>query len=145
MEALVGNWRLVEWTARIGDRSVTPFGGPTTGLLTYTADGRMWGTLMLVDRNQVSAPTLAAATVEERARAAAGYLNYAGSYRVEGTQVVHEVELSLYPNWIGGEQRRDMDWATNDSGGHDLILSASYLDAKGDRVSNRLVWRRIEP
>lgn len=144
MDSLVGTWRLVDWTASIGDRAVTPFGGPTAGLITYTEDGRMWGTLMLVDRNNVDAPTLASATVEERAKAAAGYLNYAGTYRIQGDDVVHEVEVSLYPNWIGSDQIRQVEWARNEAGGHDLILSATYTDSKGERVFNQLRWRRLE-
>lgn len=144
MKKLVGTWRLVKWTARIEDRAVTPFGGKTTGLITYTDDGRMWGTLMLVDRASVKAPTLAAATVADRARAAAGYLNYAGTYRVDGNEVIHEVEVSLYPNWIGSDQHRKMEWIPNNAGGNDLILSAAYTDSKGENVFNRLQWRRLE-
>ncbi len=144
MNELVGTWRLVEWTATIDGRQARPFGGETTGLITYTDDGRMWGTLMRVDRDDVDAPTLASATVEERARAAAGYLNYAGTYRIEPDGVVHVVELSLYPNWLGGEQVRDVEWVEGPDGTRDLILSALDHHPNGTEVFNRLRWRRIE-
>jgi hypothetical protein len=144
MDPLVGTWRLVSWTASIADQKVTPFGGPTTGLITYTADGRMWGSLMLVNRDNLDAPTLASAAPEERERAAAGYLNYAGTYRFDGDDVIHEVEMSLYPNWIGSDQRRHVEWRENETGGNDLILSAAYVDSKGETVLNRLRWRRLE-
>ncbi len=141
---LVGTWKLVEWTAAVDGRPMTPFGGETTGLITYTEDGRMWGTLMRVDRPLVDGDTFAAAPEPERATAAAGYLNYAGTYRLEGTTVVHEVEVSLFPNWIGTEQVREMQWARNNRGGHDLLLSAKSTSRKGEIVTNRLIWRRLD-
>lgn len=142
--SLVGTWRLVEWTATIDGRQASPFGGGNTGLITYTEDGRMWGTLMRLDRDNVDAPTLASATVKERARAAAGYLNYAGTYRVEPGKVVHVVELSLYPNWLGGEQVRDVEWMDGPNNTKDLVLSALGRHPNGTEVYNRLLWRRIE-
>ena len=33
-------------------------------------------------------------------------LAYCGRYRVDGDCVVHTVEMSMYPNWVGTEQRR---------------------------------------
>lgn len=141
---LVGTWKLVEWTAAVDGKPVTPFGGETTGLITYTIDGRMWGTLMRVERPLVDGDTLAAAPESERAAAAAGYLNYAGTYRLEGSTVVHEVEVSLFPNWIGTDQIREMQWAPNDRGGHDLVLSAQSTSSKEEIVTNRLIWRRLE-
>lgn len=141
---LVGTWKLVEWTAAVDRKPVTPFGGETTGLITYTEGGRMWGTLMRVDRPLVDGDTLAAAPESERAAAAAGYLNYAGTYRLEGSTVVHEVEVSLFPNWIGTDQVREMEWAQNDRGGHDLLLSAQSISSKGEIVTNHLIWRRLE-
>ncbi len=140
----VGTWRLFDWIATIDGRPARPFGGHTTGLITYTADGRMWGSLMRVDRDNVDAPTLASATVEERSRAAAGYLNYAGTYRVEPGSVVHVVELSLYPNWLGSEQVRNVEWVEGPNDTKDLILSALDHHPDGTKVFNRLQWRRIE-
>jgi hypothetical protein len=141
---LVGTWRLVRWTADIDGRPVTPFGGETTGLITYTDDGRMWGTLMRVDRPHVEGDTLAAAPQAQRARAATGYLNYAGTYRVEGSTVIHSVEVSLFPNWIGSDQVREIKWVPNDKGGQDLVLSAQRTSSRGGAVTNRLVWRRLQ-
>lgn len=141
---LVGTWRLVSWTADVDGYPLKPFGGDTTGLITYTDDGRMWGTLMRVDRDHLNAPTLAAASESDRAEAAAGYLNYAGTYEVEPDCVIHHVEVSLFPNWIGTEQVRQIKWKSNESGGTDLILSAAVTQRDGRVVTNRLVWRRLQ-
>jgi hypothetical protein len=143
MDRFTGTWRLVEWRASVGDSEQEPFGGQATGLLTYTDEGRMSATLMRTDRPHLAATTLGSANARDRARAAAGYLAYAGTFRIEGDEIVHGVEVSLFPNWVGGEQRRDVQWATNDVGGEDLILSAFSHPAGRKPVMNRLRWRRV--
>lgn len=139
MSRLVGTWELVEWTATVGERVQRPFGGDVIGRLTYTIDGHMWATLMRRDRTLISATTLASATAADRAAAAAGYLNYAGTYSEENGRVVHHVELSLMPNWVGGDQVRNVDWE-----GDDLILTTDPEPGRsGEVITNRLRWRRL--
>lgn len=140
MQSLVGTWRLVEWNAAIGGLpSARPFGGDPVGLLTYTADGRMSATLMRRHRSPLESATLAAATAEQRAAAASGYVAYAGSYEQSGDVVDHHVEVSLFPDWVGGVQRRTISWQDGD-----LILEATGTTADdGAAVVNRLRWRRI--
>ena len=140
MHALVGTWRLVEWTVTIHGRpAAQPFGGHATGLLTYTADGRMWATLMREGRPPLGSTTLAAATPSARAAAAAGYLSYAGTYVVEGAVVRHLVEVSLFPDWIGGVQVRHISWEDDDL----VLASADTVTRDGAEAANRLRWRRI--
>lgn len=139
MSKLVGTWELVEWTATVGDRVQRPFGGDVVGRLTYTADGHMWATLMRRDRTLISAATLAGATAADRAAAAAGYLNYMGTYTENGSKVVHHVDLALMPNWVGGDQERNIAWL-----GDDLELSTDPENGRsGETIVNRLRWKRI--
>jgi hypothetical protein len=139
MSKLVGTWELVEWTATVGDRSQRPFGGDVMGRLTYTVDGHMWATLMRRDRRPLTATTLAGATASERAAAAAGYLNYTGTYTEMADRVIHHVELSLMPNWVGGDQERIVSWIDGD-----LVLSTEPETGRsGEVIVNRLRWRRI--
>lgn len=139
----IGTWRLVEWTATVRNRTVRPFGGNPVGLLTYTNEGRMWASLMNPDREHLPTGTLAAATAEDRATAAAGYLNYAGAYRWDGSVVYHDVEVSLMPNWVGGTQERLVNWITGPHGA-DLELSTPPSNGLAtDRIVNRLRWRRV--
>ena len=140
MESLIGTWRLVEWAYFVDDEVVArPFGGNPTGLLTYTEDGRMWATLMRTKRARLGSRTLAGASQEERATAAAGYINYAGTYEVGGDTVDHHVEVSLFPDWVGGVQRRHIEWIDGD-----LVLSSPPETTAEDRPAvNRLRWRRV--
>ena len=141
---LVGTWRLVDWTVRMdGGRTVRPFGGRATGLITYTPDGRMVATLMREDRPLIGTRSFNEATAMERAAAAAGYLSYAGAYEVIGDEVHHHVELSLFPDWVGGTQVRHVTWITADDGHTDLELSD--LGVGSERAATiHLRWRRIE-
>jgi hypothetical protein len=138
MDNLVGTWRLVEWTASVDGTVIRPMGGNVEGLLTYTADGRMWATLQRRDREPLDTGTLAAATAVQRAAAAAGFLSYAGRYTADADAVVHHVEFSLFPDWVGDEQLRLIDWVNGD-----LVLSTPPETSHGGRtIVNRLRWTR---
>lgn len=139
MSRLVGTWELVEWTAAVGDRRRRPFGGDVVGRLTYTTDGYMWAALMRRDRPPLTAGSIAGATASQRAAAAAGYLNYAGSYTEQEERVIHHVEVSLMPNWVGLDQVRNITWI-----GDELELSTDpEVGRSGEAVVNRLRWRRL--
>lgn len=139
MRELHGTWHLVDWTVTVDDTVTRPFGGKAEGLLTYTDDGRMWATLQRKGRSLLGTGTLAAATAEQRAAAAAGYLAYAGRYSLDDGRVTHHVEVSLFPDWVGDVQVRQIGWT--DEG--DLILSTlPTKTAAGRTVVNRLRWRK---
>ncbi len=140
MQSLNGTWRLVEWTLTLdGELAAKPFGGNPTGILMYTDDGRMSATLMRPDRPNLASTTFAAATAAQRAAAAAGYLAYAGTYEIVGDEVHHHVEVSLFPDWVGGVQRRRFSWQDGD-----LVLSSvGTVTRDGKEAVNRLRWRRI--
>jgi hypothetical protein len=144
MRNLIGTWRLVEWTFTVDDsRPTRPWGGNPAGLLTYTADGRMSASLMSLGRPAAPTRTLSAAPVDIRAAAAAGYLSYAGSYSMDGDDVLHHIELSLMPNWVGKTERRHIEWMPT-AGGHDLVLSTPPTRTDGGRTAvNRLRWTPV--
>jgi hypothetical protein len=104
---LVGTWRLVSFQARDGDGRVThPFGPDAVGFLTYTADGRMAVQFGRADRPSLAVGDWSAAPAAEVTAAAREFFAYCGTYEVHEDSVVHRVELSLMPNWVGAEQAR---------------------------------------
>ena len=140
---LVGTWKLVDWTVRLnGGRETRPFGGRATGVITYTDEGRMVATLMKADRPTIGTRSFNEATAMERASAAAGYLSYAGEYEIVGDQVHHHVDLSLFPDWVGGTQIRHIEWITNDDGSVDLELSDLGV-GNARSATIHLRWHRI--
>ena len=106
--SLVGTWRLVSREQRDADGRVMPVGTDLRGILTYSADGYMCVAIMQADRPSFANPTRADVTDDEWVAAAREHTSYAGPYEIveaEG-KLLHHVEISLIPNWIGGTQER---------------------------------------
>lgn len=143
MHNLIGSWKLINWSVEMqGGRVVKPFRGRATGILTYTDEGRMVASLMKTGREPIGTRSFAEAKALERASAAAGYLSYAGTYEIIGDEVYHHVDLSLFPDWVGGTQIRHIEWIANDDGTIDLELSTAHAPEERSAV-NRLRWHRI--
>ena len=142
---LIGSWRLVDWTVTVGERSRRPWGGTAHGLLTYTDDGRMWAALMATDRPDMPTRTLSAAPPTQRAAAASGFVMYAGTYSMDGEDVIHHVEISLLPNYVGNDERRHIDWIETDHG-IDLQLTTPPTATDAGRTAiERLRWTKVPP
>lgn len=145
---LLGTWHLVRWDITYGDgRAPTlPFGDQASGLIIYTEDGTMSACIARGGRKPLSSDSVRSAPQSERLAAFESYFQYAGPYTVRSSngrrQVVHSVVQSLNPNFVGTEQIRNMDFASNG----DLTLSASDT-VPGTVVArhHRLVWSRQNP
>jgi hypothetical protein len=139
-DALVGAWRLVSWENQAADGQVTyPMGTDPIGYVIYAADGRFSITISRRDRVGFAADDLLGGTTEEKARAVEGFVAYAGRYSFHGDRVIHHVELSLFPNWVGSDQQRWVELAADR-----LTLSASPLLLAGKQQVPRLVWERVD-
>jgi hypothetical protein len=140
-QLIVGAWRLVSWENRATDGEISyPMGLDALGYLIYTADGRFSVTISRADRATFTGGDLLGGTVQEKARAAEGVVAYAGRYSFHGDQMIHHVELSLFPNWVGTEQQRFAELSEDT-----LVLSASPLLLAGKQQAPRLVWKRADP
>ena len=143
---MIGTWELLEWDCTIDDTYHShPFGADAQGRITYTNDGYMSAILMKPNRPRFARPLIAAGTEEEKMAALAGYVSYAGTYRVEENLVFHTVQFSLLPNWIGTDLVREMTWLPAEDG-EPLQLMLSTLPEKtrsGKSVINRLRWGRL--
>lgn len=136
---LVGTWRLVSFELRDEEGRVTyPFGRDAVGFITYTADGRMAVQLGRADRARLAIGDWLVATSVDIAAAARDYIAYCGSYELHDGAVVHRVELSLLPNWIGGEQVRMVAFD-----GERVTLATPPTPVGGQEQIATLVWERI--
>lgn len=135
---LVGTWRLVSCELRneAGDRTY-PMGEDAVGYLTYTTNGYMSATLMQLRRLKFKGGDLLRGTPEEKIAAVDGYVAYCGRYRVEPGKVVHQVEMSLFPNWIGTDQERFVDFV-----GERIDLRTAPFLVQGKRQTAHLIWER---
>ena len=74
----------------------------------------------------------------DKAAAYNEYLTYAGTYSLEDDYVTHHVELSIFPNWQGGKQRRKIVRGENG----ELMLVARLEEGTPEARTARLTWRR---
>lgn len=137
---LVGTWRLVSWENRSDDDQVSyPLGEDAVGYIMYNEDGHVFVAISRPDRAQFVAGDLFGGSTEEKARAADTYVSYCGRYEFRGDTVVHHVELSLFPNWVGGDQERSVELA-----GDRLALSSTRPFLQGGiKRTAHLIWERV--
>lgn len=139
----VGSWRLRRWVSLADDGSQSlPMGEAPEGLLVYSDDGTMVGIMGPAARPRFASDDVTGGTDEERARAFATFIAYGGRYQVEGDTVRHDVETSLFPNWIGTVQQRR--WELDDDG-RLLTLTSPPLALGGTVRVQRLTWERAGP
>lgn len=107
-EDLHGSWRVLRWEQRYDDgRVVAPMGPNPVGGLTYVGD-RMVALISRGDRAPFTTGAQWDADDTEKARAYGDTLAYGGTFDVDGNSVIHHVEVSLFPNWVGAAQRRTL-------------------------------------
>lgn len=140
-DRLIGTWRLVSWELRSTDREpFYPLGKDAIGQLMYSADGYMAVVLTRPGRVAFKSPWLMEGTSAEKIDAMDSYSSYTGRYEVREQEgkVIHYVEHSLFPNWIGTAQERFFKLK-----GDRLELSAALPMKDGIEQTAVLVWEKI--
>jgi lipocalin-like protein len=136
---LVGTWRLLSWKNRTLDGEVShPLGEDASGYLAYTDDGYVLVAIMGAGRRPFAAGDLLSGSTAEKAGAAETYVSYCGRYEFRGETVLHHVELSLFPNWVGVTQERLVKLS-----GDRLTLSTRPLLLQGRQQTAQLLWERV--
>jgi hypothetical protein len=139
--AIAGTWRLRRWESAAEDGSVVyPMGEAPEGVVVYTAEGTMITTVGEAGRQPITGGDLLGGPVEERLAAMTSFIAYSGSYVLDGGDVVHTVTMSLFPNWVGTQQRRHVELSAD---GRVLVLSTDPIVVRGRRGVQRLTWERV--
>lgn len=137
-EKFVGSWELKEWTTRLNDGIlVFPYGKDAIGRITYDNNGNMAVQIMKNNRPPFLSEDPLQAKPDEVVEAYNGFIAYCGKYEVNlnSDQVVHQIKISSFPNWVGQNQVRYFEF--NDD---KLILSTDLIG----RSRHKLVWEKIE-
>ncbi|GGL70688.1 hypothetical protein GCM10010129_12740 [Streptomyces fumigatiscleroticus] len=118
---LVGVWRLVSFEEldETGAPGPGPLGARPAGCLVYTGDGHV---SVHMTRGPGSGP--------------AACLGYAGTWRLDGSRVVHRVEITQRSDWVGTEQVREATLADG------LLTLHARTRIAGVEHRRVLVWRR---
>lgn len=122
-QRLPGRWRLVSYEARSGQGVVRhPMGPDASGILQYTADGKV--------------------SVHIMTRAADRYFAYYGDYEVDEARgaVTHVIALSSDPGFVGARNLRDAALEGEGIGAR-LVLSGP-MSFDGEPHTIRVTWMR---
>jgi hypothetical protein len=95
---------------------------------------------MRSDRPKFASNNLMEATPEEVEAGFKGYISYCGSYEVNEQErfVIHRLQMSWFPNWVGTEQKRFFEFADDR-----LTLTTPPLTVLGEPQVHRLIWQRL--
>ena len=111
--------------------------GEWDGLLIYTSDGFMSAVMSKLARPRFASDNSRAGTPDETKAAFDGYLSYCGRYTFLGDRVVHHVEMSMFPNWSGGDQQRFASLQDDR-----LILAAQPVMSAAEEWTYEIHWCR---
>ena len=133
---LLGRWRIVEWVQRYDDgRERHPFGRDPHGFIQYDAE-RMFCFVCSAGRKPLPG-TQWEVPEADRAAAYSSCFAYSGTYELAGDEVLHKVDLSLNPNWVGTTQRRRA--LLRDER---LVISARMEEGTSEARTADLIWER---
>lgn len=142
-EAIVGTWKLISAknTNDMGEVK-DAFGRNPSGLLTYTADGRMMTIITNGGRKPLSVPDYISAPADERAEAFATLAAYAGRYTVTGDRVIHHVEIA----WMQNNVNTDVVRFIVKLDGNSLTLRTPPVLRGGVQLAHQeAIWDRLRP
>ncbi len=137
----VGLWKLVSFKSTGPDGSPLHLFGPDPmGTIMYDAHGHMAVQIMQQDRPFFAQADWRAGTPEETKPAFDGYLAYFGRYEVNEDEgyVIHHMEGSMFPNWVGGELKRFYLLSANR-----LVLRTPPTLFGGVTGTSTLTWERV--
>lgn len=101
---IVGVWQLVSYEVELQATGelINAMGNHPRGRVIFTNDGWVAFNLEGTDRKP-------AKTEADRARLMTSLVAYIGQYRIEGDQWITSVQTAWAPEWVGTEQRRNVN------------------------------------
>lgn len=148
-EDFAGTWRLLEYSFHHQDGTVEhPWGGEVAGYLLYTPQGFMSANLSPAHRNwrfrraRLKAEVPAADDPGKIQLARRGvprdYIAYSGRFELKDGTIIHHVEVSLFPHWVGLPQVRHYEFL-----GDQLTLKTPLINSRRNRIVAQLRWERV--
>ena len=137
VQKFIGTWKLI-FIETMDENGGLFRRGHRTGYLLYSKEGYMSVAFMKEGRPAFASGDIRGGTVEEKIAAVEGYVSYSGRFEVKGDKVVHKIEVSLFPNWVGVSQERLYEFE-----GNRLTLSTPLMLIGGRQLSTHVIWERI--
>ncbi len=140
-QPLVGCWRLLSATLCNESGHVSyPVGPNAEGYLMYLAEGYMSWSMMRANSPDFASSDPLLGTDKEEIAAYESYFSYCGTYTIEKNLVVHQLAVSLFPNWTGSRQERLFDLS-----GNALVLKTRPMSIHGQTVTGYFTFERANP
>jgi hypothetical protein len=132
-EDVIGTWRAARYEMRAADGTMSqPYGaGPHLGHIIYHPNGTVSVLVVRTDIAKLDKAQSAADRIAALDRVTA----YQGRFEVQGDKILHHIDVSLNPSWIGTTQERNAVLA-----GNRLTLSPP-ADAKGSQP--HITWEKL--
>jgi hypothetical protein len=139
-EKFVGTWKLLTLELHLSDGTVMePYGDSPMGMFMADNNHNYVGQLMKPNRKEFEADNQFGGTPDEIKEAFEGYTAYFGTFEVTNDKtLVNNVEGSMYPNWIGGEQIRYYKFYDNF-----LELHTPPMKKGDTEFTGVLKWERV--
>lgn len=139
-EKLLGVWVLVSNVhISVSGKKYFPYGEKPLGRLMYTAENMMSVIISKSDRKKFAKDRMFEGSPDEKISATESFLAYTGKFEIIGNEVLHHVDMSFFPNWIGTVQRRF--WKLEEP---NLILSTPPFVFNNEEQTAELVWKRLK-
>jgi hypothetical protein len=138
---LIGTWDLQRfWFTDDAGVEADPLGADAVGNLVLGGDGHYAFTMMRSGRTSYESGDLLGGTDSEKGEAADGYVSFGGTWAFDGEVITFGIVYSLFPNWVGGEQKRLASMVDGE-----LLLQTTgpiLIDGKIHRGAAR--WRKLD-
>ena len=139
----IGTWKIVSVEERRANGEVVEprYGARPSGYIMYDATGHVAVQIMKPGRPRFASDDAAQATAAEAKSAFDGYGAYFGTYEVNEAEgyVVHHVEGSVFPNYVGSDQKRGFELSADQ-----LILKPPPRQVGGEQHTTRVTWQRVK-
>lgn len=136
---LFGTWKLKSLETRTSEGLVSyPWGKETLGYAIFGREGYFCVAIMSANRRRFSSQDMKGGNLEERASAADSYISYSGPCEFEKDKFRVKVEVSLFPNWVGGFQERYYKIE-----GKTLSVSTTPTLVSGKEQIGHLIFERV--
>jgi hypothetical protein len=139
---ITGTWRMIGRDTDPDGRAemLARYSEHSDGLVIFSPDGWMSAIVCHGERDPLPGDPAWQSEAPAEARIAAfdSYVSYAGRWRIEDGKLKTTVHYALNPNWVGGDQVRDIELRDDGT----LRLTVTRTWPNGKTVAVRIDWRR---
>jgi hypothetical protein len=130
---LAGTYKLVvEQRTTVDTGEIIPVKDPQ-GFITYGTDGRMM--VIIVRQPRPKPESIEKTTDQERADLLRTMTAYAGTYKFDGKQIEHHIDISMNETWTGTTQVRSVKNRRGAGRLYDSAVSFSYRRQDGHKFA----------